>query len=571
MKHLLPIFILLLFPLSLFAQLTFQFDSTISSPQTAGDSFQVFVSCSDTTFTNWVYLDLHPGGQAYMTPSQILIQNGFGNGYVTVYRAQNPCSLSVYLIASDRFYSNAFAVNANMPERIQALLPGETPAPGRLPRGRTGQPDFQTAGISFMVDIYITDYWWNPIGFGNDTIHFASDNPFPILPPDTPVANGTGQFPCNLRTACDITDPSTYYHIFASHVTSDTALMADTTTRFAVQPGTFDHLLLIAPNQTVLAGDPTTNTMLLPGATPDTADWQISGTPFNVTVYAVDNCWNPVGGNAPQDTVRVYGTIQIYTLADTSVLVGGNATLSITSNVSDWLYLQAEDLSSPSMTTQYPTAVYIAGARYRLEADEEGETIVSGSNIHIHIYYEDENGNIITGEDHNVMIYVYSGSGSLSPSDTIVRGLTSGRVDPTVSYTTNQAEDLYLEVRSALVTMGTGPGRNVDPIHVVPTVVHGGKEITNFPNPFGYEYPTTTIYYWLERPCDVVISIYDRFGNLVRSWEKESRPVGANHKIWNGKNNRGVPVANGAYLLAIRATSSTTIVHDYRRWIAVVK
>jgi hypothetical protein len=571
MKRLLPVFILLLFPMILSAQLTFQFDSIIPSPQMAGDSFQIFVSCSDSTFTNWVYLDLHPGGQAYMNPAQILIQNGYGNGYATVFRAQNPCSLSVYLIASDRFYSNSFAVNANVPQRIQALLPGEAPDPGRLPRGRTGQPDFQTAGIPFLVDIYVTDYWWNPVGFGSDTVNFTSDNPFPILPPDTSLTNGAGQFSCILRTACDITDPSTYYHIFASHITSGTPFMADTTTRFAVQPGVFDRLLLIAPSQSVLAGDTTSNTILLPGATPDTADWQIAGTPFDVTVYAADNCWNPVGSNAPQDTVRVYGTIQIYTLADTIVLTGGQATATLMSNVSGDLYLQAEDLSSLAMTTKYSTRVKIAGSRYELQADEENQTIVSGSDIHLHIYYVDESGNRITDDDHNVVIYVYSGSGTLAPSDSVIRSLSSGMVEPTVQYSTSQAEDLYLRVSPADTQRRTGPGTNVDPIHVIPTVAPGGREVTNFPNPFGHDYRSTTIYYWLESPCDVVASIYDRFGNLVKEWPKEARPTGANYLTWDGRNNRGVIVANGAYLLAIRATSRTTIVHDYRRWLAVVK
>ncbi len=539
----------------------------------AGDSFQIFVSCSDTTFTNWVYLDLHPGGTAYMSPSpaQVLIQNGYGNGYVTVYRAQNPCSLSVYLISSDRFYSNAFSVNANVPERIQALLPGEVADPGRLPRGRSGQPDFQTAGIDFMVNVSITDYWWNPVGYGSDTVNFASDNPFPILPPDTTLTGGTGQFSCNLRTACDITDPSSYYHLFVSHITGDTALTPDTTTRFAVQPGLYDRLLLIAPNQTILAGDTTVYIALLPGATPDSTIWQVAGTPFDVTLYAVDNCWNSIQSGLPQDSVTVFGTIGALSIADTSVLTGGSATFTINSSVSNWLYLEGADIDDPSKATHYLTPIYIAGARYRLVADEERETIVSGSNIHLHIYYEDEGGNLITGYDHNVMIYVYSGTGTLSPSDTVISALTSGTVNPTLSYTTDQAEDLYLEVVSADTSIRSGAGRNVDPIHVIPTVAPGGREVTNYPNPFGYNQDWTVIYYWLESPCDVVVSIYDRFGNLVRSWPKEHQQTGAHQLIWNGKNNRGVYVANGAYLLAIRATSSTSIVHDYRRWIAVVK
>jgi hypothetical protein len=572
MKRLFPLAILLLFPLTLCAQLTFQFDSIIPSPQTAGDSFQVFVSCSDSTFTNWIYLDLHPGGWAYMTyPPQVLIQNGFGNRYISVYRAQNPCSLSVYLISSDRFYSNSFAVNANVPERIQALVPGETADPGRLPRGRTGQPDFQTAGVSFMVNVSVTDYWWNPVGYGSDTVSFASDNPFPILPPDSPLTNGTGQFSCNLRTACNITDPNTYYHLFVSHITGATPLMEDTTTRFAVQPGLYDRLLLIAPSQSVLAGDTVVNNYLLPGATPDSAIWQVAGTPFDVMLYAVDNCWNPIQSSPPQDSVRVFGAIGALPIDERARLTGGTATFTITSSVSDWLYLEGEDIDDPSKTTQYPTPIYIAGARYRLVADEENETIVSGSDIHLHIYYEDESGHRITDDDHDVIIYVYHGSGTLAPSDTVQRRLTSGIVEPTVSYTTNQAEDLFLRVSPDSAQRRTQPGTNVNPIHVIPTVAPGGREVTNFPNPFGYDQDWTTIYYWLESPCDVVVSIYDRFGNLVKEWPKVSRQTGAHYLTWDGKNNRGVFVANGAYMLAIRATSRTSIIHDYRRWVAVVK
>jgi hypothetical protein len=505
------------------------------------------------------------------TPAQVLIQNGLGNRYISVYRAQNPCSLSVYLISSDRYYSNSFAVNANVPQRIQALVPGEVADPGRLPRGRAGQPDFQTAGISFMVDVYVTDYWWNPVGYGSDTVNLTSDNPFPILPPDSPLTNGAGQFSCNLRTACNITIPSTYYHIFVSHVTGGTALLPDTTTRFAVQPGLYDRLLLIAPSQSILAGDTVVNNYLLPGATPDSADWQVAGTPFDVMLYAVDNCWNVIQSSPPQNSVRVFGTIGAVTIADTAVLTGGSATFTLVSTVSDWLYLQGADIDDPSKTTQYQTPIYIAGARYRLVADEENETIVSGSDIHLHIYYEDENGHRITDDDHDVIIYVYSGSGTLAPSDTVQRSLTSGLVEPTVSYSTNQAEDLYLRVSPADPQRRTGPGENVDPIYVIPTVAPGGREVTNFPNPFGYDQKWTTIYYWLESPCDVVVSIYDRFGNLVKDWPKVARQTGAHYLIWDGKNNKGVLVANGAYMLAIRATSRTTIVHDYRRWIAVVK
>jgi len=574
MKKILPFFLLLLLflPRVVIAQLTFQFDSIIPSPQTVGDSFQVFVSCSDTTFTNWVYLDLHPGGSAYLTPTQILLQNGHGNDFVTIYRAQNPCSLSVYLVSSNRFYSNSFAVNPNEPKRVMALLPGETMLPGYLPaRGRTGQPDFQTAGIPFGVDVYVTDYWWNPVGYGADTIHFVSDNNFPILPADTTVNNGSGSYNCILRTAStDLSNPATYSHIFVSNITNDTLpLIADTTSGIPVRTGNFSKLLLIAPSQSILAGDTTTNNFHLPGATPDSADWEVAGTPFNVAVYAVDDCWNPVGDNAPQDSIRVYGTIGPYAIADTAVLSGGTATVSLLSNVSNWLYLQATDMVNSSIKTQYQTPIYLAGAHYRLQADEENDTIISGDAVHLHITYEDENGNIITNGDHKVKIFVHHGSGTLAPQDTVIRDLVSGKVNPVVNYTTMQEEELFLEVASADSSRKTTPGQNVDPIYVRPNVTPD-LPVVNYPNPFGDQYKSTTIYYYLPRSCDVTISIYDRFGNLV--WQrKKNGQKGNNFISWNGKNMRGKKVANGAYLLAIRATYRTEIIVDYRRWLAVVK
>ncbi len=572
MKKLLIILIpfLLIIPNLLISQETFLFDS-IPNPPTAyaGDSFYIHITCtSNANFNGAGVLSLRPSpGYNPMQPTGwILFNNGEWGGFATIFMASDSLHLNCSALGyNDTNLSPRLTILANVPKRLRLLLPTQVAKPGDLAsRGRDYIFYVETANNSFNINVAITDYWWNPVGTGQDTIHLATNNPFPVFPADTSIISGNIDLAVRLRTEMDACT------IFSSEVTLDTApLMSDTSSTIRIIPGVFSKLLLIAPSQAVLAGDTTSYNSRLPGATPDTTDWQVAGSPFDVTVYAVDDCWNTIGGTAPGDRIRIYGTIGPYTISDTAVLTGGNATVTLTSNVSNWLYMQANDIDNSSMTTKYQTPINIVGASYRLEADEELDTIISGDPIHLHVYYEDESGNVITNGDHNVKIFVHYGSGSLTPTDTIVRRLTFGRVDPVANYITLQEEDVYLRVASADSSRKTNPGTNVDPVHVRPNVTPT-EPVVNFPNPFGSVDKQTTIYYWLPQNCEVKVSIYDRFGNLVKTWSRNGH-TGYNTVTWTGKNNKGTKVANGAYLLAIRATDRTEIVQDYRRWIAVVK
>ena len=570
MKKLFPLIIpfLFLFTFLLSAQEVFVFDS-IPSNVTAGDSFYIHIICtSNPTFSGAGELSIrpYPGYNPMQPTGMIIFNNGGWGGYVTIFMASDSLHINCTQFGyADTNLSPRIIVGPNSPERLRILLPGQIAQPGHLPsRGRQNMLYVETANVSFTVNVSVTDYWWNPVGIGQDTVRLTSNNPFPIFPPDTALIAGNLDLSVRLRTAMDACT------IFVEEITTnDTILVPDTSSTIRIVPDLFSKLLLIAPSQTVLAGDTATNMSLLPGATPDTTDWQVAGSPFDITVYAVDDCWNPVGSSAPMDSIRIYGQIGPNTLADTNVLSGGNTTVTFISDINGFLYLNAKDIDSPSCTTHYTTPVYIAGSRYRLVADEELDTIISGSPIHLHIYYEDEIGSIITGDDHNVIIYVYQGSGSLTPTDTIVRALTAGRVDPVVSYTTMQVEELFLQVSAEESSRRSTPGRNSNPIYLRPNVTPD-EPIVNYPNPFGSEQKSTTIVYYLSQDCDVYIAIYDRFGNLVKKWNRNG-VMGYNYLSWNGTNNRGTRVANGAYLLAVRATDRTAIVVEYRRWIAVVK
>ena len=564
---------LLFLPILLFTQETFEFDQ-FPSNATAGDSFYVHITCTSTPdFFGVCRLSIIPvpGDPEEYNPMRpdtavLFFNAGEWEGYITVFMASDSLHINCTQIGDiGTSLSPQLDVDPNLPERLRILLPGQNARPGdTTSRGRNDIYYVNIANVSFNVNISAADHWWNPVGYGQDTVHLSTNNLFPVLPPDAMLSGGNVDLNVRLRTAMNACT------LFVEEVTQENSLLLpDTSSRIRVIPDAFAKLLLIAPGMDVLPGDTTTDISLLPGATPNAAEWQVAGTPFEVKAYAVDDYWNPVGISAPQDNIRIFGTIGNQTVVDTGILTSGLVVFTITANISNWLYLEANDIDNSSITTQYKLPIYIAGAHYRVEADEENDTIISGDPIHLHIYYEDENEEIITGFDHNIKIYAYGGAGSLTPTDTIVRSLVAGRSDPIVYYVTIREEDLYLEVASADTLRKTNPGRNVNPIHVRANVTPTDP-IVNFPNPFGADFKETTIYYWLGQPSDVDIAIYDRFGNLVRTWEKNGE-TGDNYLIWDGKNDRGKMVANGAYLLTVRASYRTEILKDYKRWIAVVK
>ena len=72
----------------------------------------------------------------------------------------------------------------------------------------------------------------------------------------------------------------------------------------------------------------------------------------------------------------------------------------------------------------------------------------------------------------------------------------------------------------------------------------------NFPNPFN---ASTTIAFQLALPSQVELSIYSISGQRVRSLISDSLPAGHHRLQWDGRNERGEPVASGTYLYQLLA------------------
>ncbi|MYA23111.1 MAG: T9SS type A sorting domain-containing protein [Gemmatimonadetes bacterium] len=72
----------------------------------------------------------------------------------------------------------------------------------------------------------------------------------------------------------------------------------------------------------------------------------------------------------------------------------------------------------------------------------------------------------------------------------------------------------------------------------------------NFPNPFN---ASTTIAFQLALPSQVELSIYSISGQRVSTLISDSLPAGHHRLQWDGHNDRGEPVASGAYLYQLLA------------------
>jgi hypothetical protein len=86
--------------------------------------------------------------------------------------------------------------------------------------------------------------------------------------------------------------------------------------------------------------------------------------------------------------------------------------------------------------------------------------------------------------------------------------------------------------------------------------VFTNKLFQNYPNPFN---PTTTIEYTVAAPSVVDLKIYNVLGQRVRHLVNDIKQPGRYKAIWNGKSERGDPVASGVYFYRLRIGGFTDV------------
>ena len=72
----------------------------------------------------------------------------------------------------------------------------------------------------------------------------------------------------------------------------------------------------------------------------------------------------------------------------------------------------------------------------------------------------------------------------------------------------------------------------------------------NYPNPFN---PSTTIGFEIPVPSQVSLRIYNLMGQEVRTLTHDWFSIGSHHLIWDGKDQRGIPVSAGVYVYRLSA------------------
>ncbi|MGB3542726.1 FlgD immunoglobulin-like domain containing protein [Rubrivirga sp.] len=80
-------------------------------------------------------------------------------------------------------------------------------------------------------------------------------------------------------------------------------------------------------------------------------------------------------------------------------------------------------------------------------------------------------------------------------------------------------------------------------------------EVYAYPNPFNPRAPgrdgLLRVRLDLEAGADITVRIFDVAMNLIRTLEAPGRPAGPNEVLWDGQSDRGLRVANGAYIYTV--------------------
>jgi hypothetical protein len=247
--------------------------------------------------------------------------------------------------------------------RLQALVPGESAAPG-TPTGKTGAPAPAVSGAGFPVTVNAVDASWNvttnAAGSGY-TIQITSSDPNAILPPNADLAAGTRSFNVALRTAGSWT-------VTASDV-DDATKTPNTSPPVTVNPTPFTRLQILLPGETAVPGS-ATGKIGTPLA-------QTAGTAFSVFVRSVDTNWNPLVTN---DVVHVTCTDTNATLPADTVLSNGVATISLTLRTAGARTVTASDVTHPGILSNTSSSLTLTpGAFSQLQLLVPGERSVPGT------------------------------------------------------------------------------------------------------------------------------------------------------------------------------------------------
>ncbi|MEO0081126.1 MAG: FlgD immunoglobulin-like domain containing protein [candidate division WOR-3 bacterium] len=533
--------------LLLVAQLnSFEF-STIDTTVLAGDSIEITVVAKD------------PYGGIYPLNATAILSTTKDGLYTYVYPnyaefTQGICRKKVMVTLADSLalrctkidslgtivgQSNKFEVLTGPPDKFLVVLAGEQWAPG-TPTGRMPTPpNSQDAGVAFDFDVYLTDRWHNVVRFRSDSVYFDATDSFAQLPAGGKLIDGRGTFQATLRQAGQ--------HRITALPGGGSPGKPGASTEFIVRPGVFSQLLLLLPGETPLPGDPTTNPWDTPGKAGQPLT-QYARTDFKTTVYACDACWNRV--SAPGDSVELGSSFAFQYSPEKAELGDGVefSTQFIIAKPNQNIWARTID----GRYTTYPSWLDIRARVASIEIVAP-DTVRAGDTTDIHVTLKDANLLPVTSAP--CRFAVVRGSGMML--DTALLSDTLGRVRARFLCTADHgAEHDTIKVSA-----------DIDAYKGIYVDRPDASEIGAFPNPFGFNLESATIFYFLRTAAETWVTIYDPFGNEVRSWHfpggQRGAMSGINRLQWDGRNAQGRRVANGIYVVQVLSEEHTGT--TYRR------
>ena len=542
----------------IFSQLDHFGFATISSPQTAGDSFAITVYAYDAGNNIYPYsgpatLFAAPGPQ--YGNRIITFNSGVWQGYFRATLADTyALRCQDYSSPPHTGQSNSIVFDPNAPYRLLTILPGQTYYPG-IDTGKTGNPTPQQAGVFFNMFFYLTDRWCNRITGAYDSVRCSSTDRF-RNPVDLRLTDGTASVSYAFRTAGN-------QRVYLRNL-ENTSIRSDTSSVIYAYAGAYAKLLVILPGETLLAGDTTTAYANTPGKA-GVPNPQYVLEDFSVLVNAVDSMWNKASVNG--NTIELHSSFP-FSNPPPQNLNNGEAQFTLNfSTQGDNQNLWALDILNNNQS--YQNYVVIEAKAVDITAFVDPNTIRPGQIAYINATVYDRTGAPI--EAKAVLFSVLNGHGYIvSPYETLY---TSAMGTCQSRFTCQSG--FFNELDSICITADNYTDSSLTCYIIIPdsTVMQGN--IIAFPNPFGsINTNRTQFMYYLAQDCNVIYAIYDPFGNLVHHQDiapnNNGARLGVNTLTWDGRNDKGLRVASGVYYVVIKGYTHTSVFLEKRLKVGVI-
>ena len=472
-----------------------------------------------------------------------------------IYRAGN---VAVYgRCAVGRGRSSSLSITPSNPARAVILYQNQNLIGGYGKENYS--PSAIIAGDSLYFKLILTDRYYNPVS-GSASVRLSSNDSVAQYFPDSLMLLDSARVKIKFKIA---TYPPQFFQQNDSRAVyvlpSATTFKGDTLSpSFQVLSGNYEKLLLVAPGERHFPGDENIGKK-------GTIPYIPSAIPFYLKLFACDKYHNFLKGINDTGILVFYPPDTLIDIVPSFInLINGVDSFKVTIFRGGAYVVYGLD---KNINRQSPQVILqIVGSKYKSQVSPD--TVLSGNAIHLKIEFVDPQGNLVP-HTHPVYLSPVNSStlqpafGTLTPQ---VVQIELGKFEGDVIYTTNESEKIKIKI-----TDGLGTGEHYTDEIFVAYLKGLPDTLINYPNPFGKVGSEETYFvFYLPKPANVKIYIYDLFGNLIKKIETNGF-IGVNRVKWNGRNEKGKKVSSGTYIAILKAVSGVEKVIETKRLISIIR